>query len=164
MIEFRGLSLFKEKLGRLSKSRQFEKMSLLFQGAEYTMGNENMDNCDCSGLICGTLNLMGYRIRITADEIMRKLTKEYSSENTEEVTFIMCLKDGKCNHIGIVLQKGEADVIYNSSYPTGVQFETPQIFLERYRIRGYTIAYMYLDWNKVKDMDGVAYGLDKELV
>lgn len=163
MIEFRGLSLFTEKVGRSSLGEQFKKVALLFQGAKYKMGSENLDECDCSGLVCSTLIFLGYTIRITADEIMKKLTTSEIPLEPNRVRLVGCKKEGKYKHIGIVMENGEDTVIYNASYPTGTQFESKEKFESRYRNRGYSIDYAFLSWDKVEKMDGVAYGLDKEV-
>lgn len=163
MIRYRALALFKESTSPLNLTDQFYKVALLFFGAKYKMGSENMLECDCSGLICGTLNLMGYKIRVTADEIMNKLT-DRSDPDSDNPLLIGCKKDGKYKHIGIGMKAGESEVVYNSSYPTGAQFESINNFINRYKKRGYTITITELDWDKVKELDGVAYGLDKELV
>ncbi len=160
-MRYRALSLFAERIRNLSLSEQFTKTALLYFGAEYKMGSENLQLCDCSGLICGTLTLMGFKIRITADEIMKNLTT--TRETLTSVMVIGCKKDGKFKHIGIILPKGGSEVVYHSSYPYGVQFESLKHFGKRYTDRGYTFETAYLDWATIENTHGEVYGLDKEL-
>lgn len=162
MIEFRALSLFKERVETLPVKEQFEKIAMLFYGAKYKMGSENMRECDCSGLICSTLVLMGFKIRINANDIMTKLVDEEFHETSP--ILIGCKKDGKFKHIGIVLIEGETDIVFNASHPSGTRFESLEKFRSRYTSRGYTTHEVYLNWEKVAGMHGVAYELDKEFI
>lgn len=161
-MNFRALSLFKERMEELSKEEQFIKTALLFFGAKYELGTENMRECDCSGLICGALTLMGYKIRVNAHQILTRMV-DFNNSNGKSVVLIGCMKDGLYKHVGIVLDGGEDTVVLNSSHPTGVQIETYDSFINRYIKRGYSVSTFSLDFDKVKAMEGVIYDLDEDL-
>lgn len=161
-MTMRGLSLFKERIETLSKTEQFKKIALMFYGAEYVLGKENFDECDCSGLIGSTLNIMGYDYRVAADWIYNNLTKDTGSG--PKLAFFLD-KEGVAKHVGIVLSPMRGDVFLHSTFPQGVVIEDLEKVVEKYRtVNDETVVYKVLDWSQVDIKNGVVYGLDQEWV
>lgn len=163
-VSMRHLSLFKERLDALSREEQFRKIASMFLGAEYKMGSENFNYCDCSGLICSTLSGMGYSIRINANDIINTCASEIKDLVSEKVILVAFYdkRAEKYTHIGIKFDSPTAPTILHASYPIGVAFENSDDCKNRYKVRGYFVEEFTLDFNKVEAMDGRVYGLDED--
>ena len=160
---FRALSLYKEKLSLMSRAKQFMQLMNLYIGASYTWGAENLEQTDCSGLICGTLSLLGNKIRITADGIRRTLAVEDNSIYDEYKVKLIFFVDDKdvAKHVGVVCDNG---LVLHASSPKGCLYESEGIVISRYEKRGMKAEVKTLDFSKVDDNTGTMYDLDDELI
>lgn len=166
-VEIRHLNLFRERLNSLGRGEQFKKIATMFIGAEYKMGSENFNECDCSGLLCSSLRGMGYNIRVTADELLNKGCVPFSAKNKAEKhdVKLMGLYDKKLKkytHIGIVFHSPRQDTLLHSSYPTGVAFEDLKGAVDTYESIGFQVDFFIMDFSKIEKLDGESYGLDED--
>jgi len=163
-VDIRHLTLFRSRLASLSRDEQFKKIATMFLGATYKMGSENFNECDCSGLICSSLLGMGYKIRVTANEIIEKCCNEsyLSKDGGVGIMGLFDDKVGKYTHIGIVFHSPRKDTLLHSSYPKGVAFEDLNSATSAYRERGFRVDFFTLDFDKVEELDGESYGLDED--
>ena len=126
------------------------------------MGKENLEQCDCSGLVCGVLTLLDNEIRINADNIKDVLAVEdnkyYDVLKVKLVFFLN--SEGVAKHVGILCPN---NMIFHSSYPNGARHEFLPPTLERYKAKGLESKVMMLDFNKVDMNTGLVYDLDEEL-
>ena len=128
----RALSLWREKYSTTCKEDQFKLYTLLFANAPYTWGAENILETDCSGLICGPLILMGHEIRITADQILMKLTKLHGTPKDVGLVFFMDGED-KATHCGILISP---TVVMHASGTRGVVIESLESVVAEYVYKG----------------------------
>ncbi len=163
-VDIRYLTLFRSRLEAVSREEQFKKIATMFLGAEYKMGSENFNECDCSGLICSALRGMGYSIRITADELIKRCCTTGYNPKLGDVGIVGLYdkKVSKYTHIGILFHSPRKDTMLHSSYPTGVAFEDMEFAEDTYIDRGYRVDYCTLDFSKVEQIDGETYGLDED--
>jgi len=169
---FRALNLWKKKFEKASDNEQFKQLALMYYGGKYTWGKETLEEVDCSGLICGVLTLMGYPIRVTADELMTKFFNKdvedqmYDEDNVKLVFFIA--KDsyssqagnrlaGRAKHVGILM--GD-NVMYHAVDPY-VCFEQLDDVIRRYDTS--IMVMKGINWDAIKT-EGGKYGLDPELL
>ena len=158
----RALSLFKEKVYLMNRVKEFMTIKNLFLGADYVWGSENLEECDCSGLICGTLTLMGNKIRINAEDIRQILTRndnQFYDESKVKLGFFIS-PENKAKHVGIITDNS---LFCHASYPKGVAFEDLNHTINRYNLQGYTFEKKMLDFDKVDEHTGLIYDLDEEL-
>lgn len=158
----RALSLFKEKVDNMNRVDQFMALKNLYEGARYKLGKENLEETDCSGLICGILTFMGNKIRINADNIKNILTIEDNSMYDEAKVKLMFFldKEGVAKHVGIICPNG---LLFHSSSPNGARYEALRVVNRRYEDRGLTPYTAMLDFSKVDMNTGLVYDLDEEL-
>ena len=57
---------------RLAPGHRMAWASALYAYSEYRWGEEEVGGADCSGLVCGALRLLGYPLRVNADELYRR--------------------------------------------------------------------------------------------
>jgi len=160
-VDIRHLTLFRSRLEVVSREEQFKKIATMFIGAEYKMGSENFNECDCSGLICSALRGMGYNIRINANDIITTCCTQGYSDGIGIVGFYDN-KAEKYSHVGIIFHSPSKEMILHSSYPTGCSFEDSENCTDRYLEKGYGVHYYTLNFNKIEEMDGKTYGLDED--
>lgn len=159
----RALSLYREKLDNLSRPQQFMQLMHLYEGATYGWGAENLESTDCSGLICGTLTLLGNKIRINASQVRDKLTVLDNSifdENKVKLMFFNT-EDGDTKHVAVVCDNG---LLYHASSPKGTKYESEGMVIDRYFKRGLFAEVRMLDFTRVDDNTGLVYDLDDELI
>lgn len=158
----RALSLYREKLEKKSRPKQFMTLKNLYEGAEYVLGEENLERCDCSGLVCGILTLLGNKIRINADNIKDILciedNKYYDDLKVKLVFFLN--EEGVAKHVGILSPN---NLIYHASYPNGTRYESLPPTVERYKKKGLEMKVMMLNFDAVDSNTGLVYDLDSEL-
>lgn len=152
----RAIALWRQKFDELSPHDQFKNLALLYCGAPYEWGHEIPLGTDCSGLICGSLIFMGHEVRITADQILHNLTSDKESD-TELIFFI---KNHKATHCGIVLGNG---AMIHASGKRGVVIEAIDEVITEYADSGHGFTTAFLDFEKVKQNEGLAYDIDSEL-
>lgn len=61
------------KVKTLGMAGRFRKFALDLLDSPYVWGGENMIGTDCSGTVCFPLLCMGFKIRTTADDLMKKI-------------------------------------------------------------------------------------------
>lgn len=164
-IGIRHLNLFRERLSTLRRDQAFMEIAPMFIGASYNMGSENFEMCDCSGLICSTLNGLGYEIRVNANDIMNSMVSDYKSTNKlVKLVGFYNSSQSRYTHIGIIYESPSDDMILHASYPKGCCFEDYKNCTDRYKSKGYTIKRVQLDWDKIKLMDGKVYDMDSDFI
>ncbi len=163
-VDIRHLTLFRSRLAELSREDQFKKIATMFIGAKYKMGSENFNECDCSGLLCSSLRGMGYNIRITADDLIKRCCVKGYKDNNGDVGVIGLYdkKVKKYSHIGILFHSPRGNTMLHSSYPIGVAFEDMDVAYKAYTDRGFRVDYFTMDFNRVEKIDGETYGLDED--
>ena len=161
-VSIRHLNLFRTKLSELEPLDQFKKIATMFIGASYKMGSENFNECDCSGLICSSLNGMGYSIRINANDIIVNCCDDTDDFKESSIVGFYDRKKEKYTHIGIVFHSPSEQTILHASWPFGTAFEDLETCVARYLGHGYREDYFKLNFDKVKLMDGKIYGLDED--
>jgi len=162
-MTFRALSLYREKLENSTRVEEFYQLMNLYYRANYVLGKENLTNTDCSGLICGTLTLMGNKLRINANDIYQVLSLPDNEIYDPLKIKLVFFKDtsGKVKHIGVLCIN---DIIYHASYPRGAVHEPLTQCFKRYASKGLTHEIRMLSFDKVDENTGLIYDLDEELV
>ena len=168
----RALSLWRQKYEKSSLAEKFRRMTDLFMGAEYVWGKENILECDCSGLICGALIMMGYNVRVTATQLKEIVDTDGIERHPDKIHLIFFIASedydtpsgrrsaGTVRHVGIVASD---DIVLHASHPKGVAYERIEELVDRYNSKGCYTLIAPLNWNKVRQMEGKAYGLDEEV-
>ena len=74
-------------------AERFRMATYLYEGLPYEGGKENpLISADCSGTVCGPLYLMGYNIRVNANDLFNMLfTINVSDNETGDQTKIMAV-------------------------------------------------------------------------
>lgn len=163
-VDIRHLQLFRTRLDSLGQEDQFKKIATMFIGADYKMGSENFNECDCSGLICSSLNGMGHKIRLNANDLITHCCDPGYDRKLGNVGIVGFYnkKVKKYSHIGIIFHSPSADTILHASYPIGTAFEELPSCAKRYQDNGYRVDYFTLNFLKVEGMNGKVYGLDED--
>lgn len=161
MNDFRHPALLKEKLEGLGLASRFRQYALTFAEAEYKWGGESMTGTDCSGIFCGPLQFLGYKIRTTADVLYNKAFDDVSMLfSKDDVNAIFFLNDdGVASHMGLFLSDS---VVLHASGKRGVTFDTIEDIMDEYDEKGMTPVIQVLDWGKLEELDGEESGLDED--
>ncbi len=169
-MKYRALNLWRKKFDKRSEDEQFLDLALLFYQGQYTWGKENLEKVDCSGLISGVLALMGYPIRTTADDFMKRFFTKKTSytyrPNVVKAVFFVSKDNyqtpsgekqaGNARHVGILIGEG---IIFHAVSPL-VCFERLKAVQERYDSSDMVIK--EIDWDAIKADEG-KYAYDVEL-
>lgn len=165
----RALTLFRKKIDEEDKVQRFYNYALSYFGAKYVWGSEHFQESDCSGLIAGTLALLGHPIRETAEGFRKMFFK--TTTPTFDKTKIKCIffvpnhayktasglrPAGHARHIGLLV--GE-NVILDATVPTA-KIETLEDIKKRYT--DCSIEIKEIDWEKVEACK-THYSFDVEL-
>ena len=163
---FRALNLFRKKFDKRTREEQFKDLALLYFGGKYTWGREVPEEVDCSGLICGVLTLMGYPIRVSADELMRKFFNKDDEKSNLKLVFFVSKEAydtpsgnrlaGIARHVSILI--GD-DILYHAVSPR-VRFESLDVAKKRYDTSSVVIK--SVNWEAIEAEDG-KYAIDPEL-
>lgn len=171
----RALSLWREKYERASREEKVRLLAYLYLDAPYVWGSEAPGGTDCSGLLCGIFTFMGNPIRVTATELMNKVfTEEVTGEYVPSVIkagFLVANNDyetpdgirkaGTVRHVGLMYGEG---LFLHASSPRGVAIETTAEVRDTYYERDCRMEWRQLNWERLKEMKGTSYGMDKELI
>jgi len=163
MNEWRFSALLKEKLEELNTAPRLRMYALNFAEASYGWGKESITSTDCSGLLSGALQFMGYNIRTTADKFYKVAFKDTDrSFDKDRVTCIFFLDgDNHAGHMGLHIS---ADVVLHASGSRGVTFDSKFDLMDEYDEKGYTPITLELDWEALEELDGEVSGLDADYV
>ncbi len=99
-----------KKVKTLGRAGQFRKFALDLLEAPYVWGGENMLGTDCSGSICFPLLCMGYRIRSTADDLLKNVFTHYVSNelDLDKIMAVFYVTRKQRNHGDRKVKKGTA--------------------------------------------------------
>ena len=165
---FRAINLWKKKFEKRSENEQFKDLALLYYGGKYKWGREVPEEVDCSGLICGVLTLMGYPIRVTANELMLEFFNEEPDFNKDDIKLVFFVSNeafgsisgnrlaGQARHVGILMDNY---IILHATEPK-VCLEELELIELRYKDSEMVIK--SVNWDAIKSARGL-YGLDPEL-
>lgn len=169
-MRFRALNLWKKKVERQVWDKQFVDLALMFNGVKYGWGKENLKEVDCSGLISAVLNFMGFPIRTTADEFLKRFFTQKTDWNYDPSTLKAVFFVAKTNystpsgdrlagfarHVGVLVGDG---IIINAVEP----YTKLEILGEvKKRYNSSTCIIRELDWEAV-EADNGKYAFDPDL-
>lgn len=121
----------------------------------YVWGSEHIGGTDCSGSVCFALYLMGYNVRVTANDIYNMMTKDCLPTVAPGCLAFWWTKDKKrIRHVAVF---SDGDIIMNASEDGMV---------DTYRFNPFTRSIKSLDWDKVAQVHNkgiYSWDLDPEL-
>ena len=165
MIDFERLGmLYANKFDSLPEVAQHRMLQLLLEGARYRLGTENLLSTDCSGVLSWPLLLMGYRVRVTADEFYRIFyTIDYESTHTwrDETLAVFYLEGGVATHVSAGVGRQVILDAWDEAHP--VELKDLPTTVTWYREHGYDVKLRGLDWDAMHAimLSSGAYGVDE---
>lgn len=153
-----------EQAKSLSPAHRVAYLARVLWGSTYGWGDEIVGSTDCSGSLFWSLWLMGYKLRVTAQEFYDKYTLPLYREG-EPGDLAFWWEDGKIKHVAIFTDNR---IVLNASPPEMHDVPLDQEIAER---SGRTPAQQYegreIDWGKLDTHWKLgklkAYGVNREL-
>jgi len=154
------IALIRGHLKTMDQDARLAYLARLLWGSRYGWGNEVIGGTDCSGSVCWALWLMGFKIRVAADYIEKKLT--LSVEGLPKPGYLAFWWDNLGDKVSHVAIFSDTMMIMNAQnkfcdMPVGTQIQ---------QFAGRAYAFKRLEWEVLKQIDdqgGLAYGVDKGL-
>jgi len=151
--------LMKEYIHTLPIEHQLIYIVNLLWRSPYSWGHEMLGQVDCSGTISWGLYLLGYDVRITADDMYKEITdKHYGAPKAGNLLFFWQPDRSKIRHVALFI---EDDIVLNAqSRATFRRWE--RLIAER---QDQLFEIRKINWNKVLTLSNnrKAYGIDEKL-
>jgi len=166
----------RSRLGSISPGEQFRFFCSWYNGIAYVGGRENYVNgCDCSGVVCGPLYLMGFDVRCTADDLYREIFVDEVDdyENRDEIIAAFYVTRTPTEHFGTAVPAGHVThvapmigryVVMNAFDP--LQPMAASYVYRWYDRNGKDTVWRQLNWDALKrhhEAKDLLFGLDPVL-
>lgn len=142
----------------------FRHFCLMLLGASYELGRENLFETDCSGTICWPLFCLGYRIRMTAEDLAGRLfihhveDAETVQDYLNRVLAVFFQRAGRVTHVAPIVGRG---VIIDAVEPAQpVQLKALEPVVRWYTAHGYGLFIRSIEWRMVESIsqtEGAAF-------
>jgi hypothetical protein len=92
----------------LAEGHRLAYAAMLFAYSRYGWGDEEVGSADCSGAVCGALNMIGYPIRVTADALSKHWSEKRRAGERAEVGDLVFWyqEDGQATHVAVIVGQG----------------------------------------------------------
>ena len=154
------VGLMKKHLSVLKPNQRFAYLVRLLWGSPYGWGKEVMGDVDCSGSVCWSLYLLGYNIRMTADDFYRLATNPTDTlPEPGNLCFWWFPTRKRIKHVTVFSDKM---VVMDADE----HFQDIPVSLEIQTREKQPFEFRKFDWNKLKVMSDTgefAWGVDSEL-
>jgi len=151
----RLLPYVRRKLVMASRPAAFRHFAMLLLGASYELGRENLFETDCSGTICWPLFCLGYRIRMTAEDLAGRLfihhgDAEAVQDYYDRVLAVFYQRAGRVRHVAPIVGRGVVLDAVEPSQP--VQLKALEPVVRWYTAHGYGIFIRQIEWRMVESI------------
>lgn len=155
---FAFTKIMAEHMKGMSEQERVAYLVRLLWHSDYVWGGEHLGGTDCSGSVFFALNLLGYRVRTTADYMMTHYCDEAEDgSDPEPGDLIFYLKGGKAYHVVVVSDNLNILNAQDSFIDTPLSDAT----VERWEDQD-KIVRMKLNFKKLRE-NPIAYDIDAEL-
>jgi len=153
------VKMIKKHLKNMDPEHKLVYIVNLLWNSQYSWGNERLGDTDCSGTICWGLYLMGFNIRITAEEMANKMTDPHKgAPSLGNLLFFKHEDRDTMRHVALFVEK---DILLNAQFKATYR-RWEEVIAERHN---QPFEIHQINWNKVLTLSNnkEMYGLDEEI-